>query len=125
MNINNVVLAGNLTKNPELRQTKSGTAVCDMRLATNHKRGKTEETLFMSVTVWGPQAEVCSKYLAKGRNVAVQGRLKQDEYVDKEGIKRQSVSLVADSVQFGSRANGESQQNAGEANEPVNEEQPF
>ena len=101
MNINNVVLAGNLTRDPDLRETKTGTKVCGMRIATNHKRGKNEEVLFMDVTVWGPQAEFCKQYLKKGRNVAVSGRLKMEEYTDKNEVDRQSVSLVADNVQFG------------------------
>lgn len=115
MNINSVVLAGNLTKDPDLRETKTGTKVCGMRMATNHKRGKNEETLFMDVTVWGPQAEICERYLKKGRNIAVKGRLKMEEYTDKDDIRRQSVSVVADDVQFGPNASGNNSETPVEA----------
>jgi single-strand DNA-binding protein len=114
-NINRVVLVGNLTKDPELRHTPSGTAVCKLRLAVN-TRQKDQATgewgdkpNYFDVTVWGNQGESCAQYLAKGRPVAVDGRLDWREWEDSQsGQKRQAVEIIADSVQFlGSRAESE------------------
>ena len=69
----------------------------------------------MDVTVWGPQAEICERYLKKGRNIAVKGRLKMEEYTDKDDIRRQSVSVVADDVQFGPNASGNNSETPVEA----------
>jgi single-strand DNA-binding protein len=112
-NINRVVLVGNLTKDPELRHTPSGTAVCKLRLAVNtrQKDGQTGEwgdkPNYFDVTVWGNQGESCAQYLAKGRPVAVDGRLDWREWDAQDGTKRQAVEIIADSVQFlGSRQDG-------------------
>ena len=109
-NINTVVVTGNLTRDPELRNLPSGTAVCKMRVAVNTRRknGSTGEwedkPNYFDVTVWGAQGENCATYLSKGRPVAIQGRLEWREWDDKEGNKRQSVEIIAESVQFlGSR----------------------
>ena len=109
-NINRVVLVGNLTKDPELRHTPSGTAVCKLRLAVNtrQKDGATGEWRdkpnFFDVTVWGNQGESCAQYLSKGRPVAVDGRLDWREWDAQDGTKRQAVEIIADTVQFlGSR----------------------
>ena len=113
-NINRVVLTGNLTRDPELRNLPSGTAVCSLRVAVNTRRkdGSTGDWVdkpnYFDVTVWGGQGENCAQYLHKGRPVAVDGRLEWREWQDKEGNKRQSVDIIADSVQFlGSREGGE------------------
>jgi single-strand DNA-binding protein len=112
-NINRVVLTGNLTRDPELRNTPSGTSVCSLRLACNTRRRDAsgewiDKPNYFDVTVWGAQGENCAQYLAKGRPVAVDGRLEWREWDDKEGNKRQSVDIIADSVQFlGSRDGGE------------------
>ncbi len=113
-NINRVVLVGNLTKDPELRHTPSGTAVCSLRLAVNTRRKDsatgewTEKPNYFDITVWGNQGESCAQYLAKGRPVAVDGRLEWREWDAQDGTKRQAVEIIADSVQFlGSRADGE------------------
>jgi single-strand DNA-binding protein len=114
-NINRVTITGNLTKDPELRHLDSGTAVCKMRVAVNSRRKDSsgewvDKPNYFDVTVWGAQGENCSTYLSKGRPVAVDGRLEWREWESKEGGKRQSVEIIADSVQFlGSRdgaANG-------------------
>ncbi len=109
-NINRVVLTGNLTRDPELRSTPStGTPVCSLRVACNTRRKDAsgewvDKPNYFDVTVWGAQGENCSQYLSKGRPVAVDGRLEWREWQDKEGNKRQSVDIIADSVQFlGSR----------------------
>ena len=109
-NINRVVMTGNLTRDPELRSTPGGSSVCKLRIACNTRRknGQTgeweEKPNFFDVTVWGAQGENCAKYLSKGRPVAIDGRLQWREWTDKEGNKRQSVDIIAESVQFlGSR----------------------
>jgi single-strand DNA-binding protein len=116
-NINRVVLVGNLTRDPELRHTPSGMAVCGLRLAVNSRRKDPttgewgEKPNYFDITVWGNQGESCAQYLSKGRPVAVDGRLDWREYEAKDGSgKRQAVEIIADSVQFlGSRGDGEGQ----------------
>jgi single-strand DNA-binding protein len=115
-NINRVVLVGNLTKDPELRHTPSGTAVCKLRLAVN-TRQKDQATgewgdkpNYFDVTVWGNQGESCAQYLSKGRPVGVDGRLDWREWEAQDGTKRQAVEIIAESVQFlGSRGDSEGQ----------------
>ena len=110
-NVNVVVITGNLTKDPELRHTGGGTAVCELRVAVNSRRknGQTGEwedkPNFFDVTVWGAQGENCANYLSKGRPVAIEGRLDWREWEAKEGGgKRQAVQIIANTVQFlGSR----------------------
>ena len=108
-NINRVVLTGNLTRDPELRSTQGGTAVCSLRIASNTRRRDAsgewvDKPNFFDVTVWGAQGENCAQYLSKGRPVAIDGRLEWREWEDKQGNKRQSIDIIADSVQFlGSR----------------------
>jgi len=110
-NVNVVVITGNLTRDPELRHTGGGTAVCELRVAVNSRRkdGQTGEWVdkpnYFDVTVWGAQGENCATYLAKGRPVAIEGRLDWREWEAKEGGgKRQAVQIIANTVQFlGSR----------------------
>ena len=114
-NINRVVLTGNLTRDPELRSLPSGMSVCSLRLACNTRRknnstGEWEDKPnYFDVTVWGAQGENCARFLSKGRPVAIDGRLEWREWEDREtGKKRQSVDIIADSVQFlGSREGSE------------------
>ena len=112
-NINRVVLTGNLTRDPELRTTPSGTSVCSLRLACNTRRKDAsgdwvDKPNYFDITVWGAQGENCANYLSKGRPVAVDGRLEWREWDDQSGNKRQAVDIIADSVQFlGSRDGGE------------------
>jgi single-strand DNA-binding protein len=115
--INSVVLVGNLTRDPELRHTPSGTAVCSLRLAVNTRRKDqttgewTEKPNYFDITVWGQQGENCAQYLAKGRQVGVQGRLEWREWEAQDGSKRQAVEVIAETVQFlGSRVDGEANQ---------------
>ena len=105
MNINRVVLTGNLTRDPELRSTGNGLAVCKLGIAVNTRRKNSntgdweEKANFFRVTVFGRQAESCNAYLKKGRAVAIDGRLEWSEY-EVDGQKRQSVDIIADNVQF-------------------------
>jgi len=111
---NKVILLGNLTRDPEVRYTTGGTAVCDITLAINHsytdKRSneRREDVSFIDVTLWGRTAEIAGEYLAKGRPVLVEGRLQQDKWDDKEtGQKRSKLKVVADSMQLlGGRGEG-------------------
>jgi single-strand DNA-binding protein len=103
-NINRVVLVGNLTKDPELRHTPSGTAVCSLRLAVNTRRKDgatgewTEKPNYFDITVWGNQGENCAQYLAKGRPVAIDGRLEWREWEAQDGTKRQAARATAPRV---------------------------
>jgi single-strand DNA-binding protein len=103
-NINRVVLTGNLTADPELRSLPSGMAICKLRVACNTRRKENGEWVdkpnYFDVTVWGAQGENCARYLAKGRPVAIDGRLEWREWESEQGGKRQAVDIVADSVQF-------------------------
>jgi single-strand DNA-binding protein len=104
--INRVVLVGRLTRDPELRSTAGGTSVCRLRLACNTSwRNKDtgefdERPNFFDVTVFGASGEACARFLAKGRAVAVDGRLEWHEWETTDGERRQSVGILADSVQF-------------------------
>jgi single-strand DNA-binding protein len=105
-NINRVIITGNLTRDPELRSTPGGTSVCSLRVAVNSRRKDGESGQWMDkpnyfdVTVWGAQGENCAQYLAKGRPVAIDGRLNWREWDAQDGSKRQAVDIIADSVQF-------------------------
>jgi single-strand DNA-binding protein len=105
-NINRVVLTGNLTHDPELRSLQSGMSVCKLRIACNTRRknnatGEWEDKPnYFDVTVWGAQGENCARFLAKGRPVAIDGRLEWREWEGQDGNKRQSTEIIADAVQF-------------------------
>ena len=112
-NLNRVVITGNLTRDPELRSLPSGTSVCKLRVAVNSRRKDAasgewvDKPNYFDVTVWGAQGENCATYLSKGRPVAIQGRLEWREWEAQDGGKRQSVEIIAESVQFlGSRDGG-------------------
>lgn len=104
-NINRVVLVGRLTADPELRALPTGTTVCNLRLACNGVRKNsggeyTEKPNFFNVSVYGAQGESVDRYMSRGKRVAVDGRLEWHEWETGEGLKRQTVEIVADSVQF-------------------------
>jgi single-strand DNA-binding protein len=111
-NINRVVISGNLTRDPDLRSLPSGNSVCSLRIAVNTRRKDqsgewADKPNYFSVTVWGAQGENCKRFLSKGRPVAIDGRLEWREWQDKEGNNRESVEIIADSVQFlGSPSDG-------------------
>ncbi len=105
--VNKVILVGNLGKDPEVRYTSGGQAVANLRIATSRSwtdkqsGQRKEETEWHDVEVWGKQAEQCGEYLAKGRQVYVEGRLKTDKWQDKQsGQERSKVKVVADTVRF-------------------------
>jgi single-strand DNA-binding protein len=102
--LNKVLLMGNLTRDPEVRFTPGGRAVCDMRLAVSRRFKRAngedgEETCFVSIVVWDKQGEMCGKYLAKGSPAFVEGRLQLDEW-EKDGRKNSTLRVLAERVQF-------------------------
>jgi single-strand DNA-binding protein len=104
-NLNSILLEGNLTRDPELAYTASGTAVCKLSIAVNrsYKKGDAweKEVSFFDVTAFARIAEACAEYLKKGRGVRVVGRLKQDRWNDKDsGSPRSKVYVVAEHVEF-------------------------
>jgi single-strand DNA-binding protein len=112
-NVNKVILIGRLGNQPELKYTPSNRAVTELRLAVNRSwtdrasGQRQEKTDWFSVEVWDKNSENCEKYLAKGREVYVEGRLSNDEWTDKEGQKRTKTKIVAETIQFiGGRAEG-------------------
>lgn len=109
MSFNKAIIIGRLGSDPELRNTQSGTAVCNMSVATNRtwrdQNNQTqEETEWHRVVAWGSLAETCANYLEKGRQICVEGRLQTREWQDDDGNTRYSTEIVANNVQFlGSR----------------------
>jgi single-strand DNA-binding protein len=130
-NINRVVLTGNLTRDPELRSLPSGMSVCSLRVACNTRRKDAsgqwvDKPNYFDVTVWGAQGENCARFLGKGRPIAVDGRLEWREWEAKDGSgTRQSIDIIADSVQFlSSREDGQGGGGGGftpRSDVPVNE----
>ena len=109
-NINRVLITGNLTRAPELRNLPSGTSVCELRVACNGRKrnaegGWEDDPNYFNVSVWGPQGENCARYLDKGRGVAIDGRLRWREW-ETDGQKRQAVDIIAETVQFLGGGNG-------------------
>jgi single-strand DNA-binding protein len=127
--LNKVLLLGNLTRTPELRYTPSGMAVADLRLAVNRNYTtqsgeKRKDTCFLTVVVWGKQAESCREYLDKGSPIFVEGRLQTREWEAKDGQKRTVTEVVAERVQFMERGKGGAAPAAVPAAEPFSEEAP-
>jgi single-strand DNA-binding protein len=106
MSFNKIILVGNLGRDPELRYTPQGTPVCSFSLATNERRRdpKTGEnndvTTWFRVTLWRRQAEVASQYLTRGKPVYIEGRLRVEEYTDRDGKPRHSLEVTATDMQF-------------------------
>jgi single-strand DNA-binding protein len=103
--VNKVILVGNLGRDPEIRYTQGGQPVANFTLATTEsftsREGKREErTEWHRIVVWGKTAELCTQYLAKGRTVYLEGRIQTREWEDKEGQKRRTTEVVAQTVQF-------------------------
>jgi len=111
---NRVILAGNITRDIELRQVGGGTSVCDIGMAVNDRKKNgdewIEETTFVDVTLWGRTAEVASQYLQKGSPVLIEGKLKMDSWEDKDsGAKRTKLKVVGERMQLlGKGGGGES-----------------
>jgi single-strand DNA-binding protein len=101
--MNQVVLIGRLCADPELRYTNNGTAVANFTLAVDRRFSKEKQADFINIVVWKAQAENCAKYIAKGSQVAVEGRIQTRKYQDRDGNNRTAFEVVANSVQFLSR----------------------
>jgi len=132
--LNKVIMIGNLTSDPELQYTSSGTARAKFSIAINRqfkdKSGQLQEDVtFVPIVAWGSQAENCANYLGKGRSVAVEGRLRISSFETQEGEKRKMVEVVAQNVQFlGSARSSDSAGTIGGKDETVasgDEEVPF
>jgi single-strand DNA-binding protein len=125
VNINRIVLTGNLTADPQLNETPSGTKVCNIRLACNTRRKDAngdwvDKPNYFNITVWGGQGEAVAKHSSKGRPVAIDGRIEWREYETEDGAKRQTYDVIADSVQFlGAPPNDEPAPAPAAADEPV------
>lgn len=122
MSFNKIIVVGNLGRDPELRYTPQGNAVCDFSMATNEKKrdkaGEMQEVVtWFRVTLWGKQAENASKYLTKGSPVYVEGRLRVEEWTDRDGNSRHSLEVNATDMQFissGGRADSMSSSSSSE-----------
>ena len=97
---NKIIIVGYLGKDPELRYTPNGNAVCNFSVATTEKRGDQETTTWFKISAWGRQGELCNEYLAKGRQVYVEGRVRMEEYTDRDGNKRNNLEVNATDVKF-------------------------
>lgn len=122
--LNRVFLAGNLTRDPELKQTHSGMAVTDLGLAVNdrykNRQGEqVERVCFADIVVWGRQAETCTQYLAKGAAVLVEGRLQLDRWETPDGQPRSKMRVCANRVQFIGRGHDNGRPTDSEGREPV------
>lgn len=105
--MNKVYLIGNLTRDPEIRTTTTGIQVCNFSIAVNRRRRAdgVQETDFFNIVTWRQLAELCSKYLSKGRKVAVSGSIQTRTYEAQDGSKRNAFDIVADEVEFLSSQN--------------------
>ena len=128
---NRVIMMGNLTRDPEVKQLTSGQSVCRFSIASsrqykNRQSGSvTQEVCFIDIDVWGAQADICKQYLNKGKPVLVEGRLKLDSWQDADGNKRSKHTIVADSVTFlgsGAGAQDDLGQNGDDALAPYDQE---
>lgn len=120
LELNKVLLVGNLTRDPELKYLSSGTAIADLGLAVNRRSfdrssgERREEVMFIDVTAWEKQAEFCKNYLSKGRAIFVEGRLRQDKWEDKQtGQTRYKITVVAERIQFADSKPGSGDSTAG------------
>jgi single-strand DNA-binding protein len=110
--VNKVIIIGNLGRDPELRYTSNSNPVCQLNVATtrgytNRNNERVEETEWHRVVVWGKTAEHCSRYLSKGRQIYLEGRLQTRSWEDKDGNKRYTTEIVAETVQFLGGGRGE------------------
>jgi len=103
MSLNAVSIMGNLTKDPEVKSTPSGKAVCSLSIANNRvymkNTEKVTEVSYFDVEVWGPMGENCAKYLKRGSGLIVEGRLKQDRW-EKDGKTQSRVRIIANNIHF-------------------------
>ena len=126
MSFNKIIIVGNLGRDPELRYTPQGTAVCNFSVATNEKKkdksGEMQDmTTWFRVTLWNKQAETASKYLTKGSPIYVEGRLRVEEWSDKDGKSRYTLEVHATDMQFISAGRGDEYSNDSHTDNDFNE----
>ena len=100
VSFNRVIIAGNMTRDPELRFTNDGIPVCSFGLAVNRRRSKSEEVDFFDISAWRELGETIANYKKKGDPILVEGRLQYRTWEAQDGSKRSKVDIVADNVQF-------------------------
>ena len=100
MSINRVILIGNLTKDPETKTSSSDVLIVNFSIAVDRIKKDAKEVDFFDVTVFGKLAEICNKYLTKGKKVCVDGNLRQDRWTDSDGNNKSKISIIANNVQF-------------------------
>jgi single-strand DNA-binding protein len=124
MSVNKTILVGNIGADPESRDTKSGTAVCNLRVATNERVKKNDEwqdhTEWHRVVCFGKTAENCAKYLQKGRQVYIEGKLRTTSY-EKDGVTKYSTEIVADQVVFLGGGRGSDGESRSDYNKPADD----
>lgn len=116
--VNKVILVGNVGRDPELRHTKTNTAVCSFSLATSEKwtgkdGNKEEKTEWHRIVIWGKLAEISGEYLSKGKQVYIEGRLQTREWEDSDGNKKQTTEIVASNMTMLGQASGSSSSSTG------------
>ena len=119
--LNNVIIMGRLTRDPELRRTQGGTAVTSFTMAVDRdfkSQSGEKETDFIDVVAWRNTGEFAAKYLAKGRMAAVEGRIQARDWQDKDGNRRKAVEVVADNVYFADSKRDSKPQETTSSNEP-------
>jgi single-strand DNA-binding protein len=129
MNLNKVFILGNLTRDPELRQTTTGQSVCSFGVATNSfytdKSGQKQKNAeFHNVVVWGRQAEIVNQFLKKGSSILVEGRIQTRSWQDKQGQTHKTTEIISEKVQLGPRSSGGASQFSGGAARPERTEEP-
>lgn len=115
MNVNKVFLVGRLTRDPEMRSTSGGQTVASLSIATNRfwkdKNGqRQDQTEFHNIVLWSRLAEIAGQYLVKGQEVYIEGRLQTRKYTAKDGTERRATEIVAENMQLGQKARGQSEQ---------------
>ena len=131
MNLNKVILIGNLTADPELRNTPSGQSVCNFRMATNriwvdkNTHQKQQEVEYHTIVLWGRLAEIASQFLTKGALAMVEGRLRTRSWQDSTGNKRFRTEIVAQTLQLGPRTQGKAASEGGEPHPDGREDIPI
>ena len=121
--MNKVYLIGNLTRDPEMRSTQSGVSVCNFSIAVNRRYRNAQtgqpETDFLNIVAWRQLAELCGRYLSKGRKVCVVGSIQTRSYEAPDGTKRNTFDIVADEIEFLSSGNQNNGAPVGEYHAPV------
>ncbi|QDP54550.1 MAG: putative single-stranded DNA-binding protein [Prokaryotic dsDNA virus sp.] len=118
MTVNKAIIVGNIGNDPEVRQTKSGTSVCNLRVATNERRRTpdgewSKHTEWHSVVVFGKTADNVGKFLSKGKQAYIEGRLQTSKWTNKEGVEAYKTEIIADVVRFLSNRNDSPDSGAG------------